>query len=511
MGLAAVPSGLMIAVTVHISTDIGAAPLMWVIPLALYLLSFVLVFQTKPLVPHELFVKAQPFFIAALFGTFILEFMQHIFVMIAIHLGTFFVTAMVCHGELVRRRPAARHLTAFYLWMSAGGVIGGIGAGLVAPYVFNWVAEYPLLIVLAILCRPGIALPEGREAHLFWIGVLAAAVMLAVPRFAFGYMFDQTSYAGVLLVLITLALICSYDALKFAAIIALAFMFLRLYDLDGVNRVSVRSFFGVNKIIDTPDGEHRVLMHGTTIHGAQRIRDADGKPITGRPEPITYYSRNAAIDQAIKAARERKRGPIRIAAVGLGTGSIACLTERGDALDFYEIDQKVVRISRDERRSTFLSGCAPDANIILGDARLSLADAPDGRYDIIIVDAFSSDAIPIHLLTREAMAIYLKKIGARGLVVVHVSNRHLELSSVVAGIADANHAITRVYSSEDEETDDDAYKFSATVTVVARRDEDFGALAKSDNWSIEEPDSAQWVWTDDYSNIIGALIRHYRD
>jgi hypothetical protein len=307
----------------------------------------------------------------------------------------------------------------------------------------------------------------------------------------------------------------AHDPLRFAALIALTLMFIRIYDVEGAGRTSIRSFFGVHKIVDAPGSQYRVLMHGTTIHGAQKVRDADGNPLRERPEPITYYTVNSGIGQAIRAARERKGAPIRIAAVGLGTGSIACLTEPGDALTFYEIDPSVVRISREENYFTFVANCAPDAKITLGDARLTLADVPDGQYDIVIVDAFSSDAIPIHLLTKEAMAIYLQKTGPEGLVVFHVSNRHLELSSVVTGIASANGAVTRAHvggagDNDEEEYSDSAYRFSTVVVVVGKSNEAFGPLATRNNWEVREPDAKQRVWTDDYSNLIGALIRNMR-
>jgi hypothetical protein len=515
--LAAVPAGLMVAVTSHISTDIAAAPLLWVIPLALYLLSFVLVFQSTPIIPQWVFINSQPILIAMLIGTYAIDHRQNILVVLAVHIATFFVTAMVCHGELARRRPPARYLTAFYLWMAVGGVVGGIFAGLIAPRIFNWIAEYPLLLLAAVLCRPGFVLPEGRTAQQFWIGALVLLVLFLVPRLVFGYEFTQVAYGGVVFVLLVAALVFSRQPLKLAALIALTFMFIRVYDTESAGRTQLRSFFGVHKILDVPNGEYRVLMHGTTIHGAQRIRDAEGKPIGGRPEPITYYTRNSPIGQAIKAVRDRKGGPIRVAAVGLGTGSIACLTEAGDSLDYYEIDRTVVRVSRDENYFTFIANCAPNASVILGDARLTMADAPDGRYDIIIVDAFSSDAIPVHLVTREAMAIYLKKTAETGLIVMHVSNRHLELTSVVAGIAAANGAVTREYFTGDEdpeirkdEYDDSAYRFTSVVAVVGRTDADFGELATRKSWSVVEPDPEQWVWTDDYSNLIGALMRNLR-
>ncbi|MCC6946467.1 MAG: fused MFS/spermidine synthase [Bradyrhizobiaceae bacterium] len=513
--LAAVPAGLMIAVTAHISTDIAAAPLLWVIPLALYLLSFVLVFQTKPVVPLRYFVAVQPFLIAALVATFAVSLNLNILALFAIHIATFFVTAVVCHGELAKRRPPARYLTSFYLWMAVGGVVGGLVTAMVAPGLFNWVAEYPLLIIAAVLCRPGFAMPDDRENRIFWAAALAVLVLLAIPHVAFGYEFAHDSYGGVVLVLLAVALVLSPDPLKFAAVIALAFVFIRIYDTEAVGRTSIRSFFGVHKILDTPGGEYRVLMHGTTIHGAQRVRDAEGNPIRSRPEPITYYTTNSGIGQSIAAVRENKGEPIRIAAIGLGTGSVACLTEPGDALTFYEIDRTVVRISRDDNYFTFIANCAPDASVILGDARLTLADAPDGAYDIIIVDAFTSDAIPVHLLTHEAMEVYLRKLVPDGLVVLHVSNRHLELSSVVAGVAAASGAITRVHTggagdNDEDDYSDTAYRYSTNVAVVGRDDEAFGALATRGSWEVKEPDPKQWIWTDDYSNLIGALMRNLR-
>jgi hypothetical protein len=250
--LAAVPAGLMIAVTAHMSTDIAAAPLLWVIPLALYLLSYVLVFQTRRLIPHEFFVAVQPFLIALLVATFAVDFQLNILVVLLIHVTTFFVTCMVCHGELARRRPAARYLTAFYLWMAAGGVIGGIAASMIAPRLFNWVAEYPLLIVAAVLCRPGLVVGEEREARLFWLAALVGLILLTVPRLVFGYDFELKAYGGIVIVLLAIALVLSHDPLRFAALIALTIMFIRVYDTEGIGRTSIRSFFGVHKISKCP-------------------------------------------------------------------------------------------------------------------------------------------------------------------------------------------------------------------------------------------------------------------
>jgi hypothetical protein len=508
VGLAAVPSGLLIAVTAHISTDLAASPLLWVIPLALYLATFVIVFQSKPILPHRWVVMVAPAFIIGLVVVLVFGGIDQIVLTTAANIVAFFVIALVCHGELARRRPPARHLTAFYMWMSTGGMIGGIAAGLIAPHVFSWVAEYPILIVLAVLCRPGLMVGEGRLHTLAWAVLLALALAVAFAGPVFGYALDDTKFKIAIAVLLAVSVLFWLDPAKFAVMIALAFVAVRLYEPDLGGRDYVRSFFGVHKITDTTDGQFRTLMHGTTEHGAQRIRDANGEPLTERPEPLTYYHFASPIADGIKAARERKGGAINLAVVGLGSGSIACLTEPGDALTYYEIDPLVVRIAKD--RFTFLAACAPDASIVVGDARLTLADAEDGKYDVIVVDAFTSDAIPVHLVTREAMALYVKKLAPHGIVLMHVSNRHMELASVVAGIAHANGLVTWV--NDGTSTEDEAnYKFSSTVAAVARSDDDFSKdMEEDEDWQLQEPDEAQWVWTDDYCNIIGAMIRQMK-
>jgi hypothetical protein len=508
MGLAAVPSGLLVAVTAHISTDVAAVPLLWVVPLALYLLTFVIVFSTRPFIPHKYALIAQPFFIAALVSILAIQPVRSIVVQVTLHVATFFVSALVCHGELARRRPAARHLTAFYMWMSAGGMIGGLAAGLIAPLVFNWVAEYPILIALALLCRPGLALPQGRE-RMIWIGALVAGAVLLGASAPLSETVEAI-VQNIFVALLLLAMLALWRApLAMTAIVAFIFAADRLYTEDATE--TVRSFFGVSKISESDDGEFRVLLHGTTIHGAQRILDEDEEDRPGeKPELSMYYYDGSAMAQAIDAARERAGGRLRFAVVGLGAGSLACRANEGDTLMYYEIDPAVVRIAQDPNLFTFLAICGPKVPIVLGDARLTMADAPDGSYDLIIIDAFSSDAIPIHLMTREAMALYRQKLSPHGMVVMHVSNRHLELASVVAGIAQANGFATRVNNGGDVEPDDEEYKMVGTVTAVARNDEDFVGIAKSQYWPPVKPDPKQWVWTDDYSNIVGAVIRKMR-
>jgi spermidine synthase len=196
--------------------------------------------------------------------------------------------------------------------------------------------------------------------------------------------------------------------------------------------------------------------------------------------------------------------------IGLGTGTLACRAEPDDTVHYYEIDPAMIRLATDPKNFNFLSECRP-VTITLGDARLTLAEAPDQSYDVILVDAFTSDAIPIHLLTREAMAIYRQKLVPEGIVAIHVSNRHLELASVVAGIAKANDMVSRVSESADVTENDAEYVFLGTVVAATAKDENFGPIAKSDAWELQKPDPKQWVWTDDYSNIIGSILRRLRE
>src|SRR5215831_1628966 len=504
---AAVPAGLLVAVTAHISTDVAAVPLLWVLPLALYLLTFVIVFARRPIVPHWLVVAMQPAFIIAPVAVIIFDPVKTIVGLLAVHLSVFFVNVLMCHGELARTRPAPRYLTAFYLWISAGGVIGGIAAGLIAPHVFNWVAEYPILIALAVLCRPGLALPDDRRRRYLLFGGLAAAVLVLIVSTLYPVVLGETAFNWTVGAFLAASVLFWRAPLPFAALIA--FVLLANHGIvEQAGAMSVRSFFGVAKITETTDGQFRLLQHGTTLHGGQRIREADGRlAAIDPPELLLYYWDGSAIAETFAAVRARVDRPIRFAVIGLGAGSLACRAAPNDTVHYYEIDPAVIGIARDPYLFSFLWACRPDVPIILGDARLTLAEAPDGAYDLIIVDAFSSDAIPIHLLTREAMAIYLKKLGPHGMVVMHVSNRHLELASVVAGIAAANGLITRVSDSSDLDEAANPYKFVATVVAVARSEEDFGALAQARDWALKAPDPSQWVWTDDYCNIVGAVLR----
>jgi hypothetical protein len=510
VGLAAVPSGLLLAVTLHISTDVAAVPLFWVVPLALYLLTFVIAFQSRPIVSHSLVVKTFPFVILALAILMIISPFSTIIEIVSVHLGAFFVIALLCHGELARRRPAPQFLTTFYMWISAGGMIGGIVAGLIAPQAFNWVAEYPLLIALSVLCMPGLASSTKGAAQYVLFGALALAAVLLTILFASGLKLDDNVITLFIGAVLGLTVYFWRAPSAFAAIIAFVLVLGHYQYSDAVNNFVVRNFFGVLAAAETADGRFRLLWHGGIGQGAQRIRDRDGKLLTGRPEMISEFQAGAGIAQTFDAVRARVRGPINYAVIGLGTGSLTCQARPEDSAIYYELDPDVIRIARDPKLFNFVSDCRPNIAIVQGDARLTIANASDASYDLIFVDAFIGAAIPIHLLTREAMAVYLRKLKPNGIVAIHVSNYHLELATVVAGVAYANGATTRLYEGGDVSENASEQKWVPIVTAVARNDEDFGALAKSRFWPVLPPDPSQRVWTDDYSNVLGALVRRLR-
>ena len=510
IALAAIPSGLVIAVTSFVSADIAAAPFLWVIPLAIYLATFVAIFRDKPWFDHGRMVALAPLAVAPVAVTLLGIIKPHWLAAIGFNLLAFAILALVCHGELYRRRPAARDLTEFYLCISLGGAIGGACAGLAAPYVFNDIYEYPILIAAALLALPG-TFAGGVRPFLRQAGpMLAAAAAVAVARAAIGS--ELPAAAGIAsnvlttLVVVFIALRRKQPAAVFALVV-FAFVFTGAWT-PGLERVATtRSFFGVHQVIDTSDGRFRVLMHGTTIHGAERLRADDGAALTGRPDPLTYYYDGGPISETIERTRAAHGGTLdHVALVGLGAGSLACDRRDAEHWTYYEIDPKVAEIARDPRMFTFLSACAPTIPIVLGDARLTLAAAPT-RYDLIILDAFSSDTIPVHLLTREAFAIYLAHLAPHGVLVIHASNRHLDLVPVIAAAARAANLVALLKEVGKGEPVHDDFKAGSTVIAMARDTTDVDALTAQDGWRRLDPVATVGAWTDDYSNVLGALIR----
>ena len=505
--LAFAPSSLMLGVTLHLSTDVAAVPLLWVVPLALYLLSFVIVFARRPLLPHRWMLIFQVPVLVLLAATMSWSH-NLLWVELLVHLEAFFIAAMVCHGELAARRPAALHLTEFYLWMSVGGVLGGMFNALLAPVLFDSVLEYPMMVVLVALLRPWRAGRGRRDIALDLVlpGLLALLMWLSsgLADGGYGIAISMAVFAAA----VGLALLLAWRgrplrfALGLAVLMIMAPLALKQQGFVGLGESdtihSERSFFGVNRVtaMETPVRAH-ILIHGTTVHGAQSQDE------NARKTPLTYYHPDGPLGQVFQAFPFWRFN--RVGAVGLGTGAAACYVRPGQNWTFYEIDPVVERIARDERFFTYLADCALEADIVIGDARLSLQAAPEGSFDLLILDAFSSDAIPVHLLTREAFAMYRRKLAPGGVIMVHISNRYLDLEPVLGRIT-VETGFFGVTQYHDEGTNEVMLRYPSIWVVMARSPDDIIELAPDPRWQPLRGADAP-LWTDDYVDIVGALRR----
>ncbi|MBI3710885.1 MAG: fused MFS/spermidine synthase, partial [Proteobacteria bacterium] len=504
------PSSLLIGVTTHITTDIASAPLLWVVPLVIYLLTFVLVFARRNLIPHWLLLALQPVFVVPIAMADFLKVSGGQFFILLLHLVAFFVTAMICHGELARSRPAARRLTEFYLFMSLGGVLGGLFAALLAPAIFTTIVEYPLALVLACLLRPKMGagridtLRERRD-DLVW--PLVFFVILAGAAFIFRDAFIDMPLGGrvvVAAVVTPFGCMLALRPVRFGLGIAAIFVAGALATgPHGEILERERNFFGVLRVNQSLAAGTHVLVHNTTVHGVQSLDPAR------RLEPQSYYHPSGPLGDVFAAfAPVIDSRPV--AAVGLGAGSLACYGRAGQSLTFYEINPANERIARDRRYFTFLSDCPPRTEVVLGDARLTLAAAPAAHYAALVLDAFSSDSIPLHLITREAMRLYFSKLAPGGIIAVHISNRFLELRPVLGNMA-ADLGLASLTRLDPIKLDEPGLaKYPSVWVVLARREADLAPLAGRPGWTAMPVYPAAGVWTDDFSNIVTALLWHLR-
>ena len=523
IGLAFVPSGLLVAFSSYVTTDIASAPFIWVIPLAMFLATFIMVFRDRPLIPQATLLVLQPALVGVtLMGLSIFGALGWLLASLA-GIAAFFVTTLVAHRELYERRPAPRHLTEFYLWMSFGGVLGGVFSAIVAPQIFNALLEFPLLLLLGLACRPRLGAvlaltAERRDAARQALAGFGVLICLALVLHS-GLVGKGVAQITAQMTIVTLALamqLLRERALRLLVAGTLATACLLLLPTAMNLGQSERSFFGVHRIVVEqlvgPDGrdagEARMLMHGTTMHGFERTRDERGQPIVGAPPVSSYYHRLSPLYHALQAARQafvpREGRPFSVGVVGLGTGTMTCNALAGERWRLFEIDPVVVRIA--QSRFSFLKQCMPGADVVVGDARLTLGREQAARFDYLMIDAFSSDAIPIHLLTREALLLYLDKLAPDGVLALHITNRHLELSGVtdalVASIPGL-HAVNVI---------DDRGPFreiaSSTVVAMSRSAPALAPLAALAGASPARPTQVR-PWTDDYSNILPALFRNY--
>jgi SAM-dependent methyltransferase len=444
----AMGSFMLLAVTNHITHDVASVPFLWILPLTIYLITFILSFEGRGWYRRGLFLG--PLLVGvgamawALNGDMGLSNIKHA---IALFCAGLFVACMFFHGELANMKPAPRYLTSFYLMVSLGGALGGFFVGFVAPHFFNTYYEFGLGLVVTVL--------------------LAVYVVRRMPLF------------------VPLLVVC-----------AGGFTAYHVYHyVDSLSRntlVMKRNFYGTLRVRDTGSGDDAVrrLMHGVIMHGEQYLT---GKR---RTEPTSYYGPSSGVGLAIRTLGTR---PLRVAVIGLGTGTLATYGRPGDVYRFYEINPAVVEIARTQ--FSYLSDSKAKVETVLGDARLTMErEAPQG-YDVIAIDAFSSDAIPVHLITREAMRAYLQHLKPDGVIAFHVTNRFLRLSPVVKQIADEQHLRTALVVDDAEETD-----YSRTDWVLVTRNDKLLAdkdIAKAT--SSIDPIPGLAVWTDDYNNLFRIL------
>ena len=506
IALAAVPSGLVIAVTAYLTTDVAAAPFLWVIPLALYLFTFVVVFRDRPWISHATVVRLVPFAVAPL-AISLVGAKVFWFTTIVLHLVVFTLLALLCHGELYARRPHPQRLTEFFLCTSFGGVLGGAFAGLLAPQIFSGNYEYPILIALALLALPGMFAGGARQALIKASPWLAVAIALAMVWYVTQLQLPasvELPFKGLLILLTACMLFLRQRPVTFAGLAVTGLMLTTFWRPGMAPIETARSFFGVHTVVDLADGRARLLFHGNTMHGAERLRNDDGTPVEGAPQPQSYYYPGSPLAEGVAAARSAQSGFGRVAVVGLGTGTLACLRRGAENWTFFEIDPEVIRIASNPTFFTFLSRCAPKAGLVLGDARLTLQASLD-RYDLIVLDAFSSDSIPVHLLTREAIAGYVSKLAPHGIILVHISNRHLDLAPIMANVAQSQ-GLTALFKEAHPAGDVmTTLRTASRVVMLARTSDDVGEAAR--HWAAMSPDPASALWTDDYSNLLGPMLR----
>lgn len=517
--IAAVPSGLMLSTTTHLTTDIVAMPLLWVLPLGLYLLSFVIAFSTMER-PTQIITLIAPVVLLAVGGLGLLSSGGGSMMVALASLAMLFVVATALHGYLYHLRPAPHHLTLFYLIMSAGGVLGGLFAALFAPLIFDWVYEHPLLILAAAMLLPlpalfpwdkwlGLRAKTARAVALVFVVIAAFGAWQMVGDWT-GRLDSATTSWGIAIFVIGMLVI----GWRWAYVPVLALLMIGVGGWDTIQEsftgARVRSYFGVYTVTDYPASNQRRLAHGTTLHGLQRTDAAH------RRDPTTYYGHQSGVGLTLDKADALAGPNASIGIVGLGAGTLACYRRPGQHWTIFEIDPVMVDIARDPSKFTFLSDCAGDTPIVIGDARLQLANQPAGRFDIIVIDAFSSDAIPLHLLTREAIGIYARALKPDGILLVHISNRFFGLEPVLAEEATARGWTSAIRMDPGPVGDEYGDLTGSNWVALTATPQRMAQLTGGIRPRTYASDDGVWVplkaranferWTDDYASTLPVLI-----
>jgi SAM-dependent methyltransferase len=509
--LAAVPSGLILSTTLHITTDIAAMPLLWVLPLGAYLLSFTVAFGARRSIADLIGRFAPLILLLACFGIFI-HFSWFALVFGAVAILNLFTASVALHRRLFDSRPPAGQLTLFYLALSVGGALGGLFCALIAPLIFNWTYEHLLLLVAAAwLMRP--KSPFERIADL-WDGdrlarqvtfgaiVFIALLLAAAGAGLLGVRPSHGINNPVLVVVATLAVFAIGNPPLFTISVAALLMIAGGWERLGVSTTPgelTRSFFGIYAVRPGDDRHSRALVHGTTTHGIQNL----GPPERQRME-TTYYVPRSGVGLAMRAAPALFGPHARIGVVGLGAGTLACYARPGQDWTFFEIDPAVVRIALDPSRFTFLRLCKPDAHIRIGDARLLIERAPVASADLLVVDAFSSDSVPMHLLTREAFADYKRLLGPDGLLLIHISNRFFDLRPVVAAAAASDGWSLSLRSYRPDWAAQKRNEHPSHWIALSQSPAALERLvrASGERWVQVRPRPGFAAWTDDHASVL---------
>lgn len=500
-----VPSSLLLGVTSYLTMDVASAPFLWVLPLSAYLLSFVLAFARSTWMSHPLLARVQAFLLVAISVTVFLHANEPDEIILPLHLLGFFVTALVCHGRLAQDRPSARFLTDYFLWISLGGVLGGAFNALLAPLLFKGVIEYPLVIATAGFIRPpaNANVDSKLNRRLDWL-LPPAVIMLILGVTLLMKRLD------ILPPLNDRSLLCGLSGVALLAIARrpirfgvglLALMLVSLWYPSQFGRVLYdgRSFFGTYRATEEAGTNRRVLFQGNTVHGAQ---NTDHEM---RLRPSSYYHQTSPVGQVFGSlASSLPHG--KIAVVGLGTGALACHGTVGQSFTFYEIDPLVEKIARDDRLFTYLRDCPPKIDVVIGDARISLAKAADRTYDLFVLDAFSSDVIPVHLLTRQAVELYLSKTTAEGVLLFHISNRYMDLAPVLDRLAMELRLAAFIQNDFKITPEEYAEGKSSSRWLLMTRNQRAAKFFHSDpRWHQLNGRLGGDLWTDDYSDILKVL------
>jgi spermidine synthase len=497
-----VPSSLLLGVTSYVTADIVSMPLLWVLPLVAYLLSFVIAFARPSWATSSFLVRRQAFLLLGAAITVFMHANEPVWIVLPLHLIAFVATAIVCHGQLAKDRPDAKNLTDFYFWISVGGVLGGAFNALIAPVVFKIVIEYPLALAAAAFLRPyvGERIDTTVQRWLDWLllpAVVSAALVVNLLLKQSQLLLNSNEHLVYFAMSGIFCLSCSARPVRFGVGLAVMTVISLWYPSPlGRTLYTDRSFFGAYRVTLDPEGKKHLLFQGTTIHGAQSVAPKM------RQVPMTYYHRTGPAGQVL-LDQPKVHSVARVAVVGLGAGALACHGTPVQHFTFYEIDPLVEKIARDEKLFTYLHDCPPKIDVVIGDARISLAKAPDHLYDIFVLDAFSSDVIPTHLLTREAVKLYFAKTAEDGVVLFHISNRFLDLAPVLDRLA-ANLKLVALIQDDFNLGPQELLegKSSSRWVLLACDEQAVEHFLKDPRWQRLNGRLKGDLWTDEYSDIL---------